>query len=404
MTEDEQRESVAVVEDETVARAAGDCATCGGDGKIRGGSVTCPDCGGSGKADGDAESSSALPLSDEVATHARSLAPRTTEWRRNKVPARGETERRNFALADLELRAGDDGDALMLVGYASVTGTGYSVGHYEETIARGAFKRTLGNPELDVQLLVNHAGLPLARTTSGTLRLSEDARGLRVEADLDPTDPDVQALAPKMRRGDVTEMSFAFRAIDQDWSDDYSERLIKSVDIQRGDVSIVAYGASRATSAALRSEALIAEIRSLGFDTFLGALVEWRDYTLLPIEDRAGKSLSSASMEVLTRVLNLVASADEAVDAAQPLLADLMGVPNPDSETPTETHAAEETPETRESAEEGESRGEASEAASEPEVTPETPPEPIVRRSPPVPDRTAQYRLWLDTERNRKAA
>jgi hypothetical protein len=46
----------------------------------------------------------------------------------------------------------------------------------------------------------------LARTKSGTLRLAEDERGLRIDATLDPTDPDVQRLIPKMKRGDMSQM------------------------------------------------------------------------------------------------------------------------------------------------------------------------------------------------------
>ena len=37
-------------------------------------------------------------------------------------------------------------------------------------------------------------------------------------------------------------------------------------------------------------------------------------------------------METLSQVLKLVATADDAVDEAQPILADLMGVPNPDAD------------------------------------------------------------------------
>ena len=47
-------------------------------------------------------------------------------------------------------------------------------------------------------------------------------------------------------------------------------------------------------------------------------------------ERRAGKTLSSATMDVLQQVLNYLVAADIAVDMAQPLLATLMGVPNPD--------------------------------------------------------------------------
>jgi HK97 family phage prohead protease len=141
--------------------------------------------------------------------------------------------------------------SLRLTGYASVTDAPYEVGFFTEVIRRGAFTTTLAsNP--DVQLLIGHQGLPLARTRSGNLRLTEDDRGLRVDADLDPTDPDVARLAPKAARGDVDEMSFAFRVVDQLWNDDYDHRTILAVDIDRGDVSVVARGANGATTFALR--------------------------------------------------------------------------------------------------------------------------------------------------------
>jgi hypothetical protein len=49
-------------------------------------------------------------------------------------------------------------------------------------------------------------------------------------------------------------------------------------------------------------------------------------------EKRAGKTLSSATMDTLQAVLDLIAEADVALDSAQPLLAELMGVPNPDDD------------------------------------------------------------------------
>jgi HK97 family phage prohead protease len=99
--------------------------------------------------------------------------------------------------------------------------------------------------------------LPLARTKSGTLTLTEDDQGLRVRAMLDPDDPDVQLIAPKMRRGDLTEMSFGFRvpAGGDKWSDDRSRRTIVRADIDHGDVSIVTYAANPATTAELVARA-----------------------------------------------------------------------------------------------------------------------------------------------------
>ena len=159
-------------------------------------------------------------------------------------------EVRRAPMATLELREQDGG--LNLSGIASVTDRGYDMGFYQETVKRGAFTKTLSEMP-DVQLLIGHEGLPLARTTSGTLQLRETHDGLSVDAQLDPNDPDVQRLAPKMQRGDVNEMSFAFRVVRQTWDENYENREISEVSINRGDGSVVGYGANPFTAASLRS-------------------------------------------------------------------------------------------------------------------------------------------------------
>jgi HK97 family phage prohead protease len=189
------------------------------------------------------------------------VSKRTNEQKAQALE--GLIERREVATGGIELRQVDANGqpVLRLSGYASRTEIPYEVGFYTETIKRGAFKRTLGeNP--DVQLLVNHSGLPLARTRSGTLRLSEDDLGLRVEADLDPDDADVEALARKMRRGDIDQMSFAFRATDQKWNEDYTQRTLLAVSIHRGDVSVVNMGANEASTAQVRSRDKASELVS----------------------------------------------------------------------------------------------------------------------------------------------
>jgi hypothetical protein len=105
--------------------------------------------------------------------------------------ARPGREARQFTVRDVELRSAPDGSGgskLHLRGYASVTESPYTItdwlGDYSETVKRGAFKRSLKNKD-DVRLLLNHDGMPLARTKSGTLTLDEDERGLAVDADLD---------------------------------------------------------------------------------------------------------------------------------------------------------------------------------------------------------------------------
>lgn len=186
-------------------------------------------------------------------------------------------ERRGVDVTDFECRA--EGDTLEFRGYASIFDAPYDVyggpksGGWTEIVDRAAFDVTLRS-DPDVMFLVNHQGMPLARTKSKTLRLSTDKRGLRVDADLDRRDPDVQSLEVKMGRRDMDEMSFAFRTKRQEWNDDDTERRLLEVSLYRGDVSIVNYGANPATAgASIRSmlsfledvdaDDALAEIRNL---------------------------------------------------------------------------------------------------------------------------------------------
>jgi HK97 family phage prohead protease len=85
------------------------------------------------------------------------------------------------------------------------------------------------------------------------------------EAPLDLRNPRVQELQSAMDRGDVDEMSFAFRVTRQEWNADYTERVIREFDlgVQGSDVSVVTNPANPATVAVLRqSEAVTAELRA----------------------------------------------------------------------------------------------------------------------------------------------
>jgi HK97 family phage prohead protease len=171
----------------------------------------------------------------------------------------GTMERRTYA-CEFEVKAAADGTGgsnYSLIGYATVYGQPYDMydkhGEYREQVRPGAGKRTLAQKP-DVQLLINHTDLPLARTKSGTLQLSEDDRGLHVAAELEPTDPDVQRIQPKLARGDLSEMSFAFRTTRQEWSEDFTRRDIIEYNLHRGDVSLVTFGANPGTSAAMRAQ------------------------------------------------------------------------------------------------------------------------------------------------------
>lgn len=159
----------------------------------------------------------------------------------------------------VHLRADDTTDVLRFTGVASVTERGYKMfdafGEYTEVIAASAFDETLAAADLDVPLVLGHDQLRrIARTTNGSLELSVTDDGLLVEAELDPTDDDVRYIAPKLRSGLISEMSFAFRIDSGQWSPDFTEYRIESVDLHRGDVSIVGWGANPHTSGGLRAK------------------------------------------------------------------------------------------------------------------------------------------------------
>jgi HK97 family phage prohead protease len=155
----------------------------------------------------------------------------------------------------------EDGNTAVFRGYASVFNHPYDVaGLFTETVAPGAFARTLRN-EPKIHFLVNHDGIPLASTQGGTLRLREDDRGLAVLASLDLRSPLAQTVASAVERNDLSEMSFGFMVKADEWSDDYSERRI--TELRLFEVSVVARGANPATSAQLElAEALDADDRA----------------------------------------------------------------------------------------------------------------------------------------------
>jgi hypothetical protein len=175
------------------------------------------------------------------------------ESRRARAEAlKGTSERRAVPAGDLEVRDADGEGFIRMAGYGSVTGVPYQVGGFTETIRRGAFKRTLSE-DPHVVLLYGHDGMPFASTKNGTLALTEDDRGLRWAAKLDAEDPDSQTLTRKVRSGLIDECSFSFRVTDDDWSADHSKRVIRSVVLHHGDVSLVVHGANPATSVAMRT-------------------------------------------------------------------------------------------------------------------------------------------------------
>ena len=224
----------------------------------------------------------------------------------------------------------EDSDTITLSGYASTFEPyemygGPDAGGWIEQLDKAAFTNTL-REKPDLHLLINHEGMPLARTKSDTLQLGVDRHGLKVTAQLDRSDPDVQRLEPKMRRKDMDEMSFAFRVKGQKWEcteefpeDNYALRTITEVSLHKGDVSVVNFGANPTTRAELKS---VDQALAFLADCDPGALAEIRsDGDLLRRARAVLNSLGSIDKVAALQAAqgNARAAADAASAAAQVL-------------------------------------------------------------------------------------
>lgn len=168
----------------------------------------------------------------------------------------------------LRADTGTDGE-VHVGGLASVTEHGYEMwdwaGPYTEIIDRDAFDKTLSENPL-VEFTLNHGaggGIPMAHTRNGTLVLTVvkdgDETGLEYDAHVDDSRTDVADMVKALRRGDLAEASFKFRITKGQWSPDYTEYRILEVDLHRGDVSAVNFGANPAATSALRDAPVLEE-------------------------------------------------------------------------------------------------------------------------------------------------
>lgn len=146
-----------------------------------------------------------------------------------------------------EVRAGS---GRKISGYAATFDSPTTIIDFEETIRPGAFSRALRERQ-DVRALWNHdPSRILGRTASGTLRLSEDSRGLHFEVEL-PNSPTGSDVLESIRRGDVTGASFGFMARRDRWNASRTERELLDLDLF--DISPVTYPAYQSTSVSARS-------------------------------------------------------------------------------------------------------------------------------------------------------
>ncbi len=113
-------------------------------------------------------------------------------------------EFRKAAFLDLDTSA----DGSRMTGLAAVFAESNDLGGYTESPERGVFRKTLSKGH-NIPLLNEHeSDWYIATTAAGTLNLAEDAKGLRVGADISGKDFVSEFIREKFRRGEIAGMSY----------------------------------------------------------------------------------------------------------------------------------------------------------------------------------------------------
>ena len=130
------------------------------------------------------------------------------------------------------------GGRMVLHGLAAVYNSETDLGPFREVIAPGAFSASNLS---DVRFMLNHAGLPMGRTTAGTLEVHDTPAGLFYRVLL-PDTAEAHALYTAVKRGDISQSSFAFTIGSERWDTARGLRIVEAVETVF-DVSAVAFPA-----------------------------------------------------------------------------------------------------------------------------------------------------------------
>jgi hypothetical protein len=160
-----------------------------------------------------------------------------------------EIERRNVALS--EFRLTEDKQPKIIGHAAMFEQLSEPLFGFREKIAPGAFAKTIKKD--DIRALFNHdANYILGRNQSKTLKLKEDDQGLYIEID-PPNTQWARDLQESIRRGDISQMSFGFIVIKDDWLHEKCKESIRTLhEVKLFDVSPVTFPAYPSTSVAVR--------------------------------------------------------------------------------------------------------------------------------------------------------
>ena len=143
-----------------------------------------------------------------------------------------------------------------------------------EQIAPGAFSSSLNG---DVRALIDHdTRLVIGRTVAGTLSLREDSTGLYGEIKINEHDSDAMNLYARVQRGDVSQCSFGFDIVAEDYvvSPDGQTCTWTIRDVKLYEVSVVTFPAYNATSVSARDADSAASLKSVRLERRKKELLE----------------------------------------------------------------------------------------------------------------------------------
>lgn len=244
----------------------------------------------------------------------RRFRPLNTGRREVQLPVDSLGRERYRATIDARsIERGADGEPIGFTGHAATFGRRTWIGDkrrgFWEQVQPGAFNKSIKDG--DVRFLVNHdPNRLLARTRSGTLRLTADETGLLSDADMAPVSY-AQDLAILLERGDINSMSFAWPrdGVRDSWelAEDGKE-LRTLLEVPLLDVSVVTYPAYEDTDAGLRG---------LGFDV-LSAMAGLDDEAQERLLRKIASGCRDEEFSVLVRSAALGLGRYQAPDNSEP--------------------------------------------------------------------------------------
>lgn len=219
-----------------------------------------------------------------------------------------EKEVRSLPIGEYRLAEADADGQRTFTGYAAIWNSASAGLPFEERIAPAAFKRSLARASAGqkiISFLFGHDETrALATTASGRLQLTEDETGLRVEAKLDPADPDAaKVISMLTHESAAAGMSFGFQMTQDAW--DGNQRTIKEANLF--EVSILAAGGQTPAYPATLGLTAIRQVTAPKIGVEAEALMA----TLESV--KAGRELSTEEVAVIDAVRSKLAPKQEKV-------------------------------------------------------------------------------------------